>query len=251
MYSVYLVTNLVSKKRYVGITSDSIKARFTRHCTQGHYLTSSIKKHGREQFSLELITITSSKQTAAKYEILLIKKFNTKFPNGYNFSDGGQCPTHTLEVRRKISESKKGVKFSPKHTESIRRANKINGAKRKGIKRPEYSLEWKQNMSKGKTGIKLSDRHRQNISSALKSSVKFKNKKHNDTFKTNNPSKNPVLKEIIARKKWKPVYCVELKTCFLSLKAASESLGIKGRQLATAMFRGSKVNNYKFYYIYK
>jgi group I intron endonuclease len=251
MYSVYLVTNLVNKKRYVGITSRSVKERFTHHCTQGYYLTSSIKKHGRDCFSLELITTTSSKQTAAKYEILLIKKFNTKFPNGYNFSDGGQAPTHTPEVRRKISESKRGVRCSPEHTERIRKAAKINGAKRKGTSRPEFSSEWKQNMSKGRTGIKFSDEHRKSISNALKSSIKFKNKKQTDTFKTNNPSKNPVLKEVIARKKWKPVYCVELKTCFLSLKAASEHLGIKGSQLSTAMFRGSKVNNYKFYYIYK
>lgn len=55
MYKLYKVTNLITNKIYVGQTKRSLSDRFVGHCTQGYILTSSIKKHGRDNFSIELI----------------------------------------------------------------------------------------------------------------------------------------------------------------------------------------------------
>lgn len=251
MYEVYLITNNLNKMRYVGITSKTSKERFWHHCSQGYYLTSSIKKHGKENFTLEVLVKTTSKKLAVKYEKILIEKLKTKAPHGYNFTDGGEAPALTPEIRAKISKTKTGKKVSPKHLEGIRKAARINGDKRKGIKRPEFSTEWKVNISKGSKGKVLSNKHRDAISEGLRASEKFKNRRIGDHFKLNNPSLNPKLKEVIARKKWKPVYCCELDMCFLSVKAASEHLNFKGNQLGVALWRGTKVNGHKFYYIYK
>ncbi len=246
MYDIYLITNMIDNKRYVGITSKGYKNRFHHHCSQGHYLTSAIKKHGRDNFKLELLMQVDTKEIAAETEIKLIKELGTKVPNGYNFSDGGQTPCHTLEVRQKISESKKGKKVSPEHLLKIQKNAKIQGLKRKGIPRPEFSQEWKDNMSKGSKGKILSEAHRKAISYSIRNSEAYKNCDKGRYFKTNNPSNDPILKEKIARAKWKPIYCVELDITFLSSKSASEFLGIKSSSIATALMRNAKIHNYTF-----
>lgn len=251
MYTVYLVTNNLSKKMYVGVTKRTLQQRWTNHCSQGYYLTSAIKKYGKDNFTIETLSTCTTKEIACKYEILAINKLKTKSPNGYNFSDGGQAPTHTKEICQKISKSSMGKKLSEKHLEAIRKSSKINAEKRRGIKRPEFSLEWKQNISKAKLGKKLSEETKLKIKIALANSEKFKNAKKGEYFKTNNPNKNPMLREKIARSKWKPVYCINTDISFLSIKHASEFYNIKGTQLATALHRGTKVNNLKFEYITK
>lgn len=168
MYKVYIVTNLLNKKRYIGITSSSIKDRFNHHCSQGYYLTSSIKKHGRENFIIEQVATCSSKKIAATFEVKLIAKLQTKAPYGYNFTNGGECPTKTKEVSEKISKSKRGKKFSESHKKAVGDAARIRSAKLKGTSRPAFSQQWKDNMSKGKKGIKLTQEHKDNISKALK-----------------------------------------------------------------------------------
>lgn len=251
MYKVYMVTNLINSKRYVGITKKSVNDRFIHHCSQGFHLTSAIKKYGRNNFKLETLAYCSSKEIACLYEIKLIKKLNTKVPNGYNFSEGGECPTHTQEVKDKISMQLIGKKKSPEHTKKIQENAIINGLKRKGIARSEFTDEWKLNISKGKKGTFYTQEHKNNISKALRNSEKFKNANKGKHFRNNNPNHNPIIKELIARKKWKPVYCETLNISFLSIKHASEYLGIKGSQLNTALFRDSKVKGLKFNYIEK
>lgn len=112
MYDIYLITNKLNGKKYVGLTKDGYKTRFLHHCSQGYYLTSSIKKHGRDNFSLELLLQVKNKEEAAQEEIRLIRELGSKFPLGYNFSDGGQTPCHTVEVKAKISANTKGKKKS-------------------------------------------------------------------------------------------------------------------------------------------
>ena len=48
MYEIYLITNNLNDKKYVGLTSQGYLSRFTSHCSQGFYLTSAIKKYGKE-----------------------------------------------------------------------------------------------------------------------------------------------------------------------------------------------------------
>jgi group I intron endonuclease len=246
MYDVYLITNLIDDKKYVGITSKGYKNRFIHHCSQGYYLTSAIKKHGRKNFKLELLFQIESKEKAAEYEINLIKELNTKFPNGYNFSDGGQAPCHTPEIRSKISNALKGKAKSPTHLAKIKKNAIVNGEKRKGISRPEFSEEWKQKMSLSKKGKNLSESHKKAISESLNNSEKFKNRNIGTYFKLNNPSKNPILKEKSARAKWKPVYCYELDFTFLSIKFAAEYIKVRPSSVSNAICRNTKIYNYTF-----
>jgi group I intron endonuclease len=246
MYDIYLITNLLDSKKYIGITSKGYKNRFQHHCSQGYYLTSAIKKHGRGNFKLELLMQVETKELAAEHEIRLIKELNTKYPNGYNFSNGGQTPCHTPEVREKISQKLTGRKVSEEHLRKIQENAKKHGEKRRGVPRPKFSKEWKSNISKGAKGKVLSESHKKSISEALRNSEKFRNCTKGTYFKTNNPNNNLELREKIARAKWKPIYCVELDTTFLSSKFAAEVLNIKTNSIATALMRNTKIHNYTF-----
>jgi len=252
MYKLYLITNLINYKRYAGITSQTVRGRFIQHCSQGNLLTNAIKKHGRENFKVDLIASTDDLELIKKYEIKYIESLNLVDRKiGYNLSLGGDLVNKTQECRDKISKAMKGKAKSEEHRKKIRANAIINGEKRRGIKRPPFSEEWKNNLSKGHTGKILTESHRANISKALRNSEKFKNADKGKFFRENNPSKNETSKAKIARAKYKPVYCVNNQICYLSLKSAAEDLDLRQNSMSTALTRGNRIHGYKFYYIYK
>jgi len=107
-FVVYKITNIDSGKAYIGITGD-YKSRMRNHfnankCCQ--YLHRSIKKHGKEKFTHEIICYCNSWNMLCKMEIEFIKLYNTKVTNGYNLTDGGEGIDGykmSKEARKKIS----------------------------------------------------------------------------------------------------------------------------------------------------
>ena len=59
MVNIYLITNLINNKQYVGKTVYSLTHRFQGHCTNGTnkncYLHQAIQKYGKENFKIELL----------------------------------------------------------------------------------------------------------------------------------------------------------------------------------------------------
>jgi len=88
-YKIYLITNLLNKKQYVGITKFSIEERFLQHTRRGFLLTEAIQKYGKDQFLIELIEEVESIERAYELEQYYIKEYDTKVPSGYNLTDGG------------------------------------------------------------------------------------------------------------------------------------------------------------------
>lgn len=105
---IYKITNLVTGKSYIGQTRShrlnhgkyrpfGHLGRFRDHLheansnkkNQCRYLNSSLLKHGVDNFKCELI-LTCEIQDLDSYEIQYISQYNTKFPNGYNLTNGGQ-----------------------------------------------------------------------------------------------------------------------------------------------------------------
>jgi len=106
---IYKITNLLTNKMYVGQTRSHYLnrgkyrpfghiGRFKKHLNEASrinnkcscsYLNSTINKYGAENFKCELIMNCEIEQLD-NYERKYIYELNTKFPNGYNLTNGGQ-----------------------------------------------------------------------------------------------------------------------------------------------------------------
>lgn len=113
-WCVYMHTNKINGKKYIGITSLKPVERWG---TKGQkYKTShfynAIKKYGWDNFTHEILFTELEEQEAKDTEIRLISKYKTKNSEyGYNLTDGGDgvrgyCASE--EHRKKISERQKG-----------------------------------------------------------------------------------------------------------------------------------------------
>jgi group I intron endonuclease len=88
---VYKITNKITGKLYIGQTTMPLSRRWAVHKAAKRIspLTSSLKKHGAQNFAIEEIARATSLDELARLEIFYIKSFNTLYPKGYNLSSGG------------------------------------------------------------------------------------------------------------------------------------------------------------------
>jgi hypothetical protein len=104
---LYLITNNITKKQYVGQTLSHHKnheryrpfgylGRFNDHLSEARsrpekqtYLKNSIRKYGDENFSSQLIKRCKFEEVD-DLEVHYIMKYNTLYPNGYNLTVGGK-----------------------------------------------------------------------------------------------------------------------------------------------------------------
>lgn len=128
-FCVYLLTNTVTGKKYVGKTN-KFNLRWYQHKKEAGYakdnilLHKSIRKHGSEVFTHELIEWCETEESSLEREMFWIAKLKTKVPNGYNLTDGGEGQTglkHSEETKRKMSIASTGRKL-PTRTESQRKS---------------------------------------------------------------------------------------------------------------------------------
>jgi len=132
---VYITTNLINGKQYVGDHS-------TNNIEKDNYLGSgnfnnALKKYGKQNFKREILEFFPTKKEAFDAQEKYIKLFNTLSPNGYNISPTGGFGAKGFlseESKKKISEKSKlrvGEKnsfFGKHHTketkENISKSNK-------------------------------------------------------------------------------------------------------------------------------
>lgn len=91
MTRIYLITNLLNGKQYVGKTRYTLAHRFTQHCNNNYntYIHNAIQKYGRENFKIEQIC-TCDDCYWRELEQFYIKKFHTHYTEGgYNITWGG------------------------------------------------------------------------------------------------------------------------------------------------------------------
>jgi len=117
--NIYLITNKINNKKYVGQSSNT-EERWYRHSVDykrltDRYLYRAMNKYGFDNFYFEVIEENIPIEYIGEKEIYYIKYFNTKAPNGYNMTDGGEGSFNRVisnETKEKISKSLKGKKLS-------------------------------------------------------------------------------------------------------------------------------------------
>lgn len=110
MFYIYVITNKLNNKSYVGQTNDP-KYRFKCHKTNYKYkyksnaIYGAFLKHGLENFTFQIIEELNTREETNEAEIFYIQYFQTLAPNGYNLSLGGKASSPTPQTRKKISRT--------------------------------------------------------------------------------------------------------------------------------------------------
>ncbi len=120
-YTIYLRTNLINGKQYVGQTCDfkrrskdwnNLSIRYANK-----FLTEDREKYGLDNFKTTVLDVVETREEAWEQEKYYIKELGTKFPNGYNRANGGKDSSGTFfteEHRQKLADIKKEAHFIPK-----------------------------------------------------------------------------------------------------------------------------------------
>lgn len=119
---IYLVKNHQNKVVYVGqqIGTKSIE----KYKGSGLLLNRAYKKYGKNSFKQEIIEYCNIEELNTK-EKLYIKQYNTKFPHGYNLTEGGEGMKgykYNSDQKQNISKAKKGQTYPKEHGKKIRQA---------------------------------------------------------------------------------------------------------------------------------
>ena len=161
---IYKITCLINGKSYVGQTRQKFEVRISQHKHNSNRtpigIDAAIKKYGWENFTVEIIEECAIEKLDER-EMFWIVELNSKAPNGYNLTDGGDgCKgyTPTAKTRAKRAKSLKGRKFSAETLAKMSAAKKGKPSNRKGAH--------------------LSEAHKAKISAAKKGSTPHNKGKH-------------------------------------------------------------------------
>lgn len=113
-YTIYLRTNLVNGKQYVGQTIDFRKRENTWNCLKARYANQYIgaerEKYGVENFKCDILAEVETREEAWELEKKYIAELNTIYPNGYNRAYGGKTNVGGNNGYHNGKEFKKGHK---------------------------------------------------------------------------------------------------------------------------------------------
>lgn len=211
-YTVYKHT-APNGKVYIGITGQKPKYRWNNGngYIENKHFYSAIRKYHWENFKHDILETGLTKEQACAKEFELIAYYDSNNrEKGYNGSKGGECSAlgihHSVETRRKISESNKGKhkehhsspetrrKISEAHkgkhlsAETRQKLSEANKGKipcnkgkhhsaeaRKKIseagKGRHFSQETRKKISESRKGMKFSEETRKKISESKKGSI--------------------------------------------------------------------------------
>ena len=95
---IYLVTNKLNGKQYVGQTIRPISERWRDHCrvNDDNYFHRAIRKYGAENFNVDVIDVAKTEEELDQKEVFWIGKLCTMVPHGYNIKRGGNVSMRGL-----------------------------------------------------------------------------------------------------------------------------------------------------------
>ena len=122
---VYIITNLINRKKYIGKRSCSCPIDQDTYMGSGVALKNAQKKYGIENFTKHILMVCETEEQAFQEEQKAIELVQADTnPQYYNIARGGFGGTNVIniskETRRKLSELRKGKNhplYGKKHSE--------------------------------------------------------------------------------------------------------------------------------------
>ena len=196
-YCVYVHTNKINGKRYVGLTRQAPNRRWRNgdgYKGSTHFYNAIIK-YGWDGFNHEIIKSELSKEEAQEMEEKLIKEYNTQDENyGYNLESGGCAPQHSEETIEKLREMFTGKYVSDETKAKLKEAFKNRPGR-------EWTEASKEKLRNSKLGHSVSEETKDKLRKAFS----------------------------------QPVLCVELNRVFNSMKEAADYFGLSKCTISAAI----------------
>lgn len=212
-WCVYMHTNKINGKKYIGLTSQHPPEKRWKKNGSGYrcgYFKNAINKYGWENFEHTILEddIPSLKE-ANRLEHFYVEKYNTKIPNGYNLTDGG--------------DGTKGIKPSD---DFKKRQSIIHKEQWQDEEFKERMLQYRQNPN----GVYKSQEFRDKISKIVsgKNNPNYGNhwtQEQKDRLREKQ-KQNPIYKNE-QNPNAKRIRCKETGEIFECIKFAKEKYGIK------------------------
>ncbi len=180
-FYVYVHTNKVNGKRYVGVTSQEPEKRWNEgrgYTKRQPHMYNAIQKWGWENFEHEILFSNLSVEDASRIEQSLIDEWRLQDREyGYNAQSGGlTSATLSDEIKEKISAALIGRQLTEEHRENISKAKKdqpLSDKQQEVLERIKYfnkdkkfTEEHRQHLSEALTGREFTEEHKQNLSNA-------------------------------------------------------------------------------------
>ena len=191
---IYLFHNKITNKYYIGQTTRNVNVRVAEHLKSStknskNHFHRSLYKYGIDNFDIQILhsITTDNKKDLIKLLNMLeqqeIINYNS-FENGYNSNSGGKNYILTDDLKKKLSDSHKGIIFTEEHKKHLSEANKnninlINSLKGRKVSeitknkisssvKNTYTDEHKMAVSKASKGKNRSDDFKKKVSETLK-----------------------------------------------------------------------------------
>jgi len=160
---VYLVTNKVNEKKYVGQTKKTVIGRWKAHLNAAkndspYALHRAIRKYGKESFTIECVEeVVGTHLELVAAEIRQVALYASTFPGGYNMTRGGDgidLLVHATKERQmagiaKRSQNPEWLKKQLEASQRIAKTPEWQQAHAEGIKKRGESPEWLKNLHVG------------------------------------------------------------------------------------------------------
>lgn len=155
MGEIYIITNTITRKRYVGQTKYNTLYRWNQHLEESRagspsYLHRAIRKYGENAFKVKRVLKDIPEDKLNSLEIICIERYGTLVPAGYNLCRGGvgvRGYRHTEETKAVLRR-----KFShPRSAEDIEKIKAGQRATNCFAKRSN-NMSWRNAISESRKG---------------------------------------------------------------------------------------------------
>lgn len=268
---IYLITNTINDKVYVGQSIDierrirEYKNRYGKKEGEKQLIIRAMLKYGFEKFDHKILEECSREELNDK-EIFWIDKYDCISPKGYNLKSGGtQNCYYSEDTKKKMSDGRKGDKhwnYGKHHSEETRvKIAYTNGGENSYWFGREITDEHRESLSRSKSGENhpMFGKHHTEESKKL---ISEKQKGREFSEETRNKiSKSKIGRPLaestktnlaISRMNGKKIGCSNGKI-YLSRKEASEDTLVKGnsiKDVCTGKCKATTKEKMVFWYIH-